>query len=63
MSLEEYLALDEFWQEAVYSSVSNFVDEQNKEQKKTFDEMSKKIEDLAPANHMASINRPTFHLP
>lgn len=64
MSLEDFLALDEFWQQAVFDSVNNLVKDQNKEHEKSIEAMTSKIEELRP--HSSAFNgiaKPTFLMP
>lgn len=64
MELESFLNLDEFWQEAVFQSVNNFVKEQNKEQQNVLNSMTEKMEAVRPyASPLAALPKPQFNLP
>lgn len=64
MDLEAFLSLDEFWQEAIFQSVNNFVKEQNKEQQSALHSMTEKIEALRPySSPMSTLPKPQFNLP
>lgn len=64
MDLESFLDLDEFWQEAIFQSVNNFVKEQNKEQQSALNSMTEKIETLRPySSPISNLPRPQFNLP
>ncbi len=61
MTLDEFLNMDEFWQEAVFSAVQEHVEYQNKEQKKSFEDMTKRIEDLKPhSSSLSGVSKPSF---
>lgn len=64
MTLEDFLNLDEFWQQAVFESVNHFVKEQNKEQQKSLNSMTERIEQLRPySSPMAAVPKPQFSMP
>ncbi len=64
MTLEDYLNLDEFWQQAIFESVNDFVKDQNKAQQGAIESMTEKIEQLRPySSPIASMPKPNFTLP
>lgn len=64
MSLEDFLALDEFWQQAVFEAVNSFVKDQNKEQEKAINAMTSRIEEMRPhSSPFNGMNKPNFLMP
>ncbi len=61
MRLEDYLNLDEFWQQALLEAVNDFVKEQNKEQQRALGSVTEKLEQIRPySSAMNSMPKPTF---
>lgn len=65
MTLEEWINYDEFWQEAIFQSVTGLVEAQKKESNKTTEEILKAMGSGQESHYvspMATMPKPSFQM-
>lgn len=59
IGLQEFIQQDEYMQEAAYQAASNYIQNQNKKQKQSLEEMTKSLENMN-SNPLSEIKKPSF---
>lgn len=59
IGLQEFIQQDEYMQEAAYQAASNYIQNQNKKQQQSLEEMTKSLENMN-SNPLSDIKRPSF---